>query len=238
MEQLKEFGYDGRYAQYCDHTVLRAYTTYDTVREFCEEAKEYGAASVCVNPCNVKLVHECLNGSSVKTSTVIGFPLGANKTEIKAAEAAAAVEDGADEVDMVINIGALKSGDWDYVSKDISAVVHAVQGKALVKVIIETCYLTLEEKKRVAEIAIQAGADYIKTSTGMGTNGAVVEDVKLLAEIAAGRAKIKASGNVASRSEAYAMLQAGACRLGISRLLQIVNDDTSLSSAATRNKPL
>ncbi|HCT92512.1 MAG TPA: deoxyribose-phosphate aldolase [Lachnospiraceae bacterium] len=238
MVGLKEHGYDPAYAQYCDHTVLRAYTKRETVIEFCEEAKKYGAASVCVNPCNVRLVHDCLAGTGVKTSTVVGFPLGANKTEIKAAETAAAIADGADEIDMVINIGAVKSGDWDYVQRDIAAVVKAADKKALVKVIIETCYLTRDEKIRVTETAIRAGADFIKTSTGMGTDGATAEDVRLLTGIAAGRARVKASGNVACRKEAYEMIMAGADRLGISRLLQIVNDDTSLSSAATKNKPL
>ena len=235
---LKEFGFDEGYARFCDHTVLRAYTKRETVVEFCQEAKRYGAASVCVNPCNVKLVHDCLQGSGVKTSTVVGFPPGANKTEIQAAEAAAAVDDGADEIDMVINIGALKSGDWDYVEKDIAAVVQAVKDQAIVKVVIETCYLTEDEKKTVAETAIRAGAHFLKTSTGMGTDGAHAEDIRLLKEVAAGRALVKASGNVASRAEAYAMLQAGADRLGISRLLQIVNDDVTMPSASTKNKPL
>lgn len=238
MADLKEYGYDPSYARYCDHTVLRAYTSWGTVMEFCEEAKKYGAASVCVNPCNVKRAHDCLAGTGVKTSTVVGFPLGANKTEIKAAEAAAAIADGADEIDMVMNIGAGKSGDWDYVEKDIAAVVDAADGKALVKVIIETCYLTEDEKVRAAETAIRAGADFIKTSTGMGTDGATAEDVRLLAGLATGRAKVKASGNVACRREAYEMLKAGADRLGISRLPQIVNDDVSMPSAATKNKPL
>lgn len=237
MMNLKEQGFDAQYAQYCDHTVLRAYTKRETVVEFCEEAKKYGAASVCVNPCNVKLVHDCLEGTGIRTSTVVGFPLGANKIEIKAAEAKAAILDGADEVDMVINVGAVKSGDWNYVEEDIAAVVHEAKGKALVKVIIETCYLTQDEKRLVTEIAVKAGADFIKTSTGMGTDGATVEDVKLLKEIAGDRARVKASGNVASRKEAYAMLAAGADRLGISRLLQIVNDDVSMPSAATKNKP-
>ena len=141
---MLEKGFDKSYAQYCDHTVLRAYTTAEKVKEFCKEAIEYGAASVCVNPVHVALVHKELEGSGVMTSTVIGFPLGANKTCIKAVEAAEAVRDGADEVDMVINIGALRGGDHEYVYNDIKAVVDAVKPKATVKVIIETCYLTDE----------------------------------------------------------------------------------------------
>lgn len=138
------------------------------MKEFCKEAIEYGAAAVCVNPVHVKLVHEQLQGTDVKTATVIGFPLGANKTVIKAMEAAEAVKDGADEVDMVINIGALRGGDADYVYEDIKAVVDAVKGHAEVKVIIETCYLTDEEKILACELSCKAGAAFVKTSTGMG----------------------------------------------------------------------
>lgn len=234
--ELKRAGMDPRYAKYCDHTVLRAYTTKETVKKFCEEAKRYGAAAVCVNPAHVALIKRELEGSGVKTATVIGFPLGANKTSVKAFEAAEAVADGADEVDMVINIGALREGDTDYVLRDIGEVVRAAKG-ALVKVIIETCYLTDEEKEEACRLCVQAGAAYIKTSTGMGTGGATAHDIELLKKAADGKAKIKASGGVDNREKAYEMLCAGADRLGVSRVPQIVEDDMSLFSAAIGNQP-
>lgn len=234
---LLEKGYDEAYAKYCDHTVLRAYTTEKKVKEFCQEAIQYGAAAVCVNPVHVKLVHNELKGTSVKTATVIGFPLGANKTVIKALEASEAIKDGADEVDMVINIGALRDGRTDYVYEDIKAVVNAAKGKALVKVIIETCYLTDEEKVTACELAWKAGADFVKTSTGMGTGGATVHDIRLMKEAVGDRMKVKASGGVDNRAAAWKFLSAGADRLGVSRTPQIVNDDTTISSAAATNQP-
>lgn len=235
--ELLEQGIDAGYAAYCDHTVLRAYTPSSVVREFCEEAIQYGAAAVCVNPIHVALVHSLLEGTGVQTATVIGFPLGANKPCVKALETAEAVKDGADEVDMVINIGALREGNLDLVYEDIKAVVDAAAGKAAVKVIIETCYLTDEEKKTACELCIKAGAAFVKTSTGMGTGGATVHDVELLAKTADGRIKVKASGGVDDRKTAYAMLHAGAERLGVSKVPQIVNDDTSIVSASKRNQP-
>lgn len=234
--ELKREGVDPGYAKYCDHTVLRAYTTRETVKKFCEEAKKYGAAAVCVNPVHVALVKQELEGSGVKTATVIGFPLGANKTCVKVFEAAEAVADGADEVDMVINIGALREGDTEYVLRDISEVVQAAKN-ASVKVIIETCYLTDEEKEEACRICIQAGAAYVKTSTGMGTGGATAHDIWLLKKAVGGKAKIKASGGVDNREKAYEMLCAGADRLGVSRVPQIVEDDMSLFSAAVGNHP-
>ncbi|MBR4079390.1 MAG: deoxyribose-phosphate aldolase [Christensenellaceae bacterium] len=237
MANIKEKGYDANYAQYCDHTVLRAYTTTDTVREFCEEAKEYNAAAVCVNPIHVALVHECLKGSNVKTATVIGFPLGANKPCIKAMEAAEAIKDGADEVDMVINIGALREGNYELVLEDIKGVVEAAKGKAGVKVIIETCYLTNEQKVKASELCMEAGADFVKTSTGMGNGGATVHDIELIRATVGDKMHVKASGDVADRATAFAMINAGADRLGVSRVPQIVNDDTEMTSASKRNQP-
>jgi deoxyribose-phosphate aldolase len=238
---LLETGYDPRYASYCDHTVLRAYTVRDKVAEFCREAVEYGAASVCVNPVHVAFVHKLLEGSGVKTSTVIGFPLGANKTCVKALEAEEAVRDGADEVDMVINIGALKDGCFTAVLEDIKAVTDAAQRavpkKVQVKVIIETCYLTREEIQKACELAMEAGADYIKTSTGMGSGGARAEDVLFIRAIVGGRMKIKASGSISSRSAARELLLAGADRLGVSRTPQIVWDQEEMDSAAAANQP-
>ncbi|MBE6637069.1 MAG: deoxyribose-phosphate aldolase [Ruminococcaceae bacterium] len=239
MKEIKDLlknGYDDGFAAYCDHTVLRAYTPTKVVKEFCEEAVKYGAASVCVCPIHVKLVSETLKGTGVKTATVIGFPLGANKTSVKAFETAEAVADGADEVDMVINIGALREGNTELVYNDIKAVVDAA-GKAAVKVIIETCYLTDAEKETACLLCIKAGATFVKTSTGMGTGGATVHDVELLAKVADGKIAVKASGGVDNRETAYTMLNAGATRLGVSKVPQIVNDDTALYSASKGNQP-
>ncbi len=236
-KDVKQTGYDASYAQYCDHTVLRAYTTTQTVREFCQEAIQYKSAAVCVNPVHVALVHELLKGSGVKTATVIGFPLGANKSWIKAMEASEAILDGADEVDMVINIGALREGNFRLVYEDIKGVVDVAKGKAKVKVIIETCYLTDEQKVQACALCMRAGADFVKTSTGMGSGGATAHDVALLKEAVQGRMQVKASGDVGNRAQAYAMLMAGADRLGVSRVPQIVNDNVELDSAAKRNQP-
>lgn len=237
FKDLKEKGYDAAYGKYCDHTVLRAYTVSEKVVEFCEEAKKYDAAAVCVNPVHVALVKKCLEGSGVKTAAVIGFPLGANKPCVKAYEAAEAIADGADEVDMVINIGALREGNDELVLNDIKGVVAAAKGKAKVKVIIETCYLTNEEKVRACRLSMEAGADFVKTSTGMGTGGAAVEDIKLMKETVGDKMEVKASGGVDNREVAYRMIEAGATRLGCSRLPQIVSDDISLDSASKRNQP-
>ncbi|MBR2572570.1 MAG: deoxyribose-phosphate aldolase [Clostridia bacterium] len=237
---LKEKGFDPGYAAYCDHTVLRAYTTPDKVIEFCREAIQYGAAAVCVNPIYVALVHEQLRGTPVKTATVIGFPLGANKSSVKALEAKEAVKDGANEVDMVINIGALRAGDDEAVRADIRAVVESAKGEnpdTLVKVIIETCYLTDEQKIKACRLSLEAGADFVKTSTGMGNGGATVRDVKLMLDAVEGKIGVKASGGVDNRAKAYEFLSAGASRLGCSRVPQIVNDDTSIPSAAATNQP-
>lgn len=237
IKDLSEHGYDEGYAAYCDHTVLRAYTPTSVVKEFCKEAIQYGAAAVCVCPVHVALVHEQLKGTGIKTATVIGFPLGANKTSVKAFETKEAVADGADEVDMVINIGALREENYEFVLNDIKAVVAEAQGKAKVKVIIETCYLTDAEKEQACRLCIEAGADFVKTSTGMGTGGATVHDVELLHRVADGRIKVKASGGVDNRATSYAMLNAGAERLGCSKVPQIVSDDTSIWSASKGNQP-
>ena len=235
-KELLKRGFDSDYAAYCDHTVLRAYTKTSVIHEFCEEAKKYKPASICVNPVHVALVHELLLGTGIKTATVIGFPLGATKTVVKAFEASEAVKDGADEVDMVINIGALRDGNDEAVYQDIKAVVDAAKG-ADVKVIIETCYLSDEEKVRACELCIKAGAKFVKTSTGMGTAGATEKDVELLSKTANGRILVKASGGVDDRDTAYAMIKAGADRLGVSKVIQIVEDDTSIISASKRNQP-
>lgn len=208
-------------AKYIDHTVLKAVATKQDVEKLCAEAAQYGFASVCVNPCWVSLCADLLKDSGVKVCTVIGFPLGANETATKAFEAALAVKNGADEVDMVINIGALKSGLLEVVKNDIAAVREASAGKTL-KVIIETSYLTDEEKKTVCKISAECGADFVKTSTGFSDAGAKAEDVKLMAE-ASGIA-VKASGGIRSKEDALKMIEAGATRLGTSAGAKIVAD--------------
>lgn len=217
-------GYDSSYAKYMDHTVLKADTTKETLKRFCDEAKEYGFASVCVNPGNVPYVAEQLKGSKVITCSVIGFPLGANTTYMKAMEAMEAVKNGAEEVDMVINVGALKDKDYDYVKKDIEAVVQAAHPQAEVKVIIETCLLTDEEKVTACELAKAAGADFVKTSTGFGSGGATVEDIRLMKKTV-GDMKVKASTGINNRKICDEMLAVGACRMGTSKGIYIVKDE-------------
>ena len=217
-------GVDYSYSKYIDHTVLKADTSRDTIRRFCEEARAYHFASVCVNPCHVAYAAELLAGSGVKTSTVIGFPLGANTTAIKAAEARDAIANGADEVDMVLNIGALKDGDLAYVLADIRAVVEAAHPKALVKVILETCLLTDEEKVAACRLAVEAGADFVKTSTGFSSGGATEADVRLMKETVGDRCQVKASTGINNRSICDGMLAAGASRFGTSKGILIVED--------------
>ncbi|WP_163184378.1 deoxyribose-phosphate aldolase [Neobacillus sedimentimangrovi] len=213
-----------------DHTLLKADVTKDQIIKLAEEAKEYSFASVCVNPTWVKTAAEALKGTNVKVCTVIGFPLGATTPETKAFETKNAIENGATEVDMVINIGALKDKQDDLVEKDIRAVVEAAKGKALVKVIIETCLLTDEEKKRACELSVKAGADFVKTSTGFSTGGATVEDVRLMRETVGPNIGVKASGGVRSREDAEVMVAAGANRIGASSGVAICKGEVSNSS--------
>jgi deoxyribose-phosphate aldolase len=210
-------------AKTIDHTLLKAIATEEQVRELCAEARMYGFKSVCVNPCWVGLCAKELSGSDVIVCTVIGFPLGANATETKAAEAALAVQRGAREVDMVINLGAAKAGNWRAVEEDIRSVVAAA-GEAAVKVIIETCYLTDAEKARSCEAAAKAGARFVKTSTGFGTGGASAEDVKLMRKATGGKLQVKASGGVRSYHDAILLLEAGADRIGASSSIAIVSE--------------
>lgn len=209
-------------AKMIDHTLLKADTTKAQIVKLCEEAKQYGFASVCVNPTWVATAAELLKGTDVKVCTVIGFPLGASTPETKAFETKNAIENGAEEVDMVINIGALKDGNDDLVERDIRAVVEAAKGKALVKVIIETCLLTEEEKVRACQLAVKAGADYVKTSTGFSTGGATTEDVALMRKTVGKNIGVKASGGVRDIKSAMAMIEAGATRIGTSSGVAIV----------------
>ncbi|MEH7524175.1 deoxyribose-phosphate aldolase [Bacillus sp. JJ1503] len=210
-----------------DHTLLKADATKEQIEKICAEAKEYQFASVCINPAWVKLSSQLLSGTDVKVCTVIGFPLGASTPETKEFETKNAIENGATEVDMVINIGALKSGDHELVERDIRAVVNAAKGKALTKVIIETSLLSEEEKVRACEISVKAGADFVKTSTGFSTGGATVEDIALMRKTVGPNIGVKASGGVRSAEDAQKMIQAGATRIGASSGAAIVNGLTS-----------
>lgn len=217
-------------AMMIDHTVLKADTTKDQVENVCQEAKEHGFFSVCVNPTWIETAVELLKDSDVKVCTVIGFPLGATTSETKSFETKDAIQKGAQEVDMVINIGKLKDGDDAAVEQDIRLVVEAAEGKALVKVIIETSLLTEEEKVRACKLAVKAGADYVKTSTGFSTGGATVEDIKLMRETVGPTIGVKASGGVRNRETVEAMVDAGATRIGASSSVAIVQGEAGSSA--------
>lgn len=210
--------------KYIDHTILKPETTKEQVAQILAEAKEYDFASVCVNPTWVSFVAQELKDSDVKVCTVIGFPLGANTPALKAFETKDAIENGADEIDMVINIGALKSKNYDLVLEDIKAVVEA-SGDKLVKVIIETCLLTEEEKIKACQLSKEAGADFVKTSTGFSTGGATVEDVTLMRKTVGPDMGVKASGGARSYEDAIAFIEAGATRIGASSGVAIMKGE-------------
>lgn len=210
-----------------DHTLLKQDATVEQIKKLCAEARQYQFCSVCVNPCYVPLCYEELRGSGVKVCTVIGFPLGATTTKTKCFEANEAIENGADEVDMVINVGKLKSNDWQFVKKDIADVVTTAHGRAVVKVIIETCLLTDEEIVKVCQIAKEVGADFVKTSTGFSTGGATKEDVSLMRETVGAQMGVKASGGIRGPEDAKVMIEAGANRLGTSAGVSIAKGETS-----------
>lgn len=208
--------------KYFDHTILKPDASNIQVEAICAEAVQYGFASVCVNQYRTKMVAELLKDSDVKTCTVIGFPLGAVSTEVKVFETEQALKDGADEIDMVINIGALKDKNYNYVLDDIKNVKNVCKSITL-KVIIETCLLTDDEKTKACELAVTAGTDYVKTSTGFSTGGATCDDVILMKNAVKGMAKVKASGGIHTREEADSMIKAGADRLGTSATIKIVS---------------
>ncbi|ADU29856.1 deoxyribose-phosphate aldolase [Evansella cellulosilytica] len=208
-----------------DHTLLKPDATKDQIITLANEAEEYNFASVCVNPTWVPTAFAVLKDTQVKVCTVIGFPLGASTSEVKALETKNAIENGATEVDMVINIGELKESNDEYVHNDIKAVVEAAQNKALTKVIIETSLLTDEEKVRACEIAVKAGADYVKTSTGFSGGGATVDDITLMRKTVGPNIGVKASGGVRDRETAVAMVEAGATRIGASAGIAIVRGE-------------
>lgn len=202
------------FANKIDHTMLKADASTETILRYCEEAKEHHFASVCVNTCHAALVASALAGTGIHTCCVVGFPLGAMITSAKAFEAAEAVKAGADEIDMVINIGALKDKNWEFVKNDIQEVVEAAR-PALVKVIIETCLLTEEEKIKACQLSQEAGAAFVKTSTGFSTGGATVEDVTLMKKTVGSNLQVKASGGIRTPEFAEQLLHAGADRLGV-----------------------
>lgn len=214
-----------KFEKYFDHTVLKPDATSADVERACDEALKYGFASVCVNGCFAGLASGRLKDSDVAVCVVVGFPLGAMDTDVKAYEASKALEEGADEIDMVINVGALKEGNDDYVMNDIRRVKQTCGDKVL-KVIIETCLLTEEEKVRACRLAVEAGADFVKTSTGFSAGGATITDVALMRETVGDRAKIKASGGIRDYNTAQAMIDAGADRLGTSATVKIVSSSS------------
>lgn len=203
------------YNKMIDHTVLKADTPLETVKRICDEAMEYGFASVCINPCHVAYCADYLKDSNVNVCTVIGFPLGANTSAVKAFETKDAIANGADEIDMVMNIGALKDKNYDLVRDDVKAAVEAANG-TLVKVILETCLLTEDEIKKACELCVEAKADYVKTSTGFSTRGATIEDVRIMKEAVHGKAKVKAAGGVRTPEDMVKIVAAGADRIGTS----------------------
>lgn len=204
-----------------DHTLLKPTTTKKDIMRLCREAKKYRFAAVCVNPTYVSLAAKLLKNTDVKVCTVIGFPLGATTTEVKAFETENAIKNGAQEVDMVINIGMLKSGNYGFVKRDIEAVVKAA-GDAITKVIIETCYLSDKEKVKACMLAKKAGADYVKSSTGFGSRGATIADVRLMRKIVGKKMGVKAAGGIRTFEDAVAMIKAGATRIGTSHAMSIM----------------
>jgi deoxyribose-phosphate aldolase len=215
-------------AVFIDHTLLKPDTTQTMVEKLCLEAKTYQFCSVCILPCFVSLAVDCLKDSDVKVCTVIGFPLGASESAIKAIETGVAIDQGADEIDMVLNIGLLKSAELDRVKADIAAVVGAARGKT-VKVILETCLLSEAEKIQACKLCVEAGADFVKTSTGFSSAGATIEDVQLMRNTVGKKLGVKASGGVRDYEIACAMIEAGATRLGTSSGLSIIGAENNRS---------
>ncbi len=205
-----------------DHTNLKPQATPADIKELCSQAAKYGFASVCINSCYVRYAKSLLEGTGVKVCTVVGFPLGSCMVDIKSAEAAYAADAGAEEIDMVINVGMLKAGNYEHVQNDIAQVVSSVAGKAIVKVIIETCLLTDAEKNIACRLASEAGAHFVKTSTGFSTGGATAEDVRLM-KAAANGLQVKAAGGIRTYEDAVAMIEAGADRIGASASIQILD---------------
>ena len=218
--------------KYIDHTLLKATATEEQITKLCNEAKQYNFMSVCVNTCYVPLCARLLANTGVKVCCVVGFPLGAMSTEAKTQETIDAIRNGANEVDMVINVGKIKSGDWAFVKRDIEGVVLAARGKALTKVIIETCLLTDEEKVKACTVAKLAGANFVKTSTGFSTGGATVEDIRLMRQTVGPDMGVKASGGVRTYEDAMKMIEAGASRIGTSNGISIIKGEKNQPDTA------
>lgn len=208
--------------QLIDHTLLKATATREQVETLCREASNHGFYAVCVNPYYVSEAVRCLEGASVKVATVVGFPLGATPTDVKVFETRKAIRDGADEIDMVMNLGAFKNGSYAYVEEDIKAVREAAGPDRILKVIIETCYLDRAEIEKASRLVLDGGADFVKTSTGFGPKGAQVEEVEWIRSIVGGKIGIKASGGIRNRELAEAMVAAGATRIGASASVALV----------------
>lgn len=215
-------------SKYIDHTLLKQNATEAQIRVLCDEAKTYDFMSVCINPGFVSLCNELLEGTDVKVCTVIGFPLGANTTEVKVYETQNALNNGADEIDMVINVSALKDKKYDLIENEIRS-IKSVCGDNILKVIIETCLLEDDEIVKACELAVAAGADFVKTSTGFSTGGATAKDVKLMKDTVKDQASVKASGGVRSQEDMEAMIQAGATRIGTSSGVALVKNEVSQS---------
>lgn len=213
-----------KYSSYIDHTLLRADASTNDIKKLCKEALKYEFFSVCVNPCNIKECRKYLKDTPVKVCSVVGFPLGANDTKTKVFEAKKAIKDGADEIDVVINIAKLKDRKYKYVEKELSNIVKISKGKALVKVIIETCLLSKEEIRAACEIVYGSGVDYIKTSTGFSKYGARVEDVELIKEICKDKIRIKASGDIKDLFTMKTLIGAGATRIGTLHAVEIMEE--------------
>ena len=211
-------------AKMIDHTILNPDASLEDIKRICKEAKEYGFASVCINPNYVSLAKEELKGSDVKVCTVIGFPLGANTVSTKAYEAKEAVINGADEIDMVQNVTMAKEHNWDYIEKEVKAVKDAIDGR-LLKVILETCFLSKDEIKESSLAAIRGGADFVKTSTGFGKGGAKAEDIEIMRKAVGPNKGVKASGGIHNYQEAKAMIEAGANRIGASKSIEIIKGE-------------
>lgn len=216
-------------AEYIDHTLLKATATPSDIEKLCQEALQYKFYSVCVNSSHVQLAYSLVKDSSSLVCSVIGFPLGAMSTAAKVFEAQQAVADGAQEIDMVINVGMLKAGEYDYIQQEIAAIKNAI-GETVLKVIIETCYLTDDEKKIASELSVKANADFVKTSTGFGTGGATPEDIALMKAAVAGKAKLKASGGIRDFETAKLYIEAGVHRLGTSNGIAIIEGFESSDS--------
>ena len=205
----------------CDHTLLKPFSTWEDMIPICEDALKYHTASVCIPPSFVKKAHETY--PELNICTVIGFPNGYNTTAVKVFEAKEAIREGASEIDMVINIGAMKAGDYDFVEQEITALLEATRGKIL-KVIVETCYLTEDEKIKVCELVTNAGADFIKTSTGFGPSGATIEDINLFKKHIGPNVKMKAAGGISTVEDLEAFVNAGCARIGTSRAIGLLKD--------------